>query len=108
MRRFITAACSLALAASLGLAASQAGEPPTQANAAAPANTSPSAKADHAAQKQMGGTCLKSTGSRIPPKPGQCVPAPGVVYTHKQLEATGATDTAGALRNVSPILTISH
>jgi hypothetical protein len=107
MRTVITAACTFALAGSFALSATRAAEPPTQASAAQ-ASSTPAANADHAAGKQMGGTCLKSTGSRIPPKAGQCLLAPGNVYTHKQLETTGKSDAAGALRDVSPILTISH
>jgi hypothetical protein len=101
MRNAITAACALALAASLGFAAAGAAEPPAQA-----ASTSaPTTKSD---AKMVGGTCLKSTGSRIAPKKGQCLIAPGNVYTQKQLHSTGKTTTAGALRDLSPNLTISH
>jgi hypothetical protein len=107
MRTFITAACTLVLAASFGVAAAQAAGPAPQANAAQ-ANLAPAGKVDQSAAKENGSTCLKSTGSRIPTKAGQCVNAPGVVYTHKQLQTTGKTDTAGALRNLSPSLTISH
>jgi hypothetical protein len=107
MRRVTIAACSFVLAASFSVAASQATEPGPQATAAQ-ANLAPTGKVDQSAAKEIGSTCLKSTGSRIPTKAGQCVNAPGVVYTHKQLQTTGKTDTAGALRNLSPSLTISH
>ena len=104
MRTVMTAACSLALAASLSLATAWANEPATQANAA-PAHAAPAAQVNHAVKDP---NCIKSTGSRIPPKLGQCVNAPGSVYTQKQLETTGKATVAGALRDLSPSLTISH
>jgi hypothetical protein len=103
MRTVIAAACALVVGASFALAATQAAEPAAQAN-----NSAPAGKVDQSAAKAIGGTCVKYTGSRIPPKAGECVNAPGVVYTHKQLEMTGKIDTAGALRILSPSLTISH
>ncbi|HTW37715.1 MAG TPA: hypothetical protein VMD49_04025 [Steroidobacteraceae bacterium] len=128
MRTAITAACSLALAASLGFAATCAADPPAQVTPAASTVTAKSdptpasAKSDPsqsssklaAAYKpgdphsMVGGTCLKSTGSRIPAKKGNCLNAPGYVLTEKQIHATGATTTAGALRDLSPALTVSH
>jgi len=102
MRRLITAACSLTLVATLSLAAAQATEPATQATAPqASAKSNPGPKA-------FGGTCLKSTGSRIVPKAGKCVLAPGHVYTQRQLDTTGKTDTASALGMLAPNLTVSH
>lgn len=107
MRIVMSTACALVVAAAFGIAATQATEPTPQANATQ-VSSAPAGKLDQSAAKEMGSTCLKSTGSRIPTKPGQCVNAPGVVYTHKQLQTTGKTDAAGALRNLSPSLTISH
>ena len=118
MRTAITAACTLALSASLALAAARAADPPAPTTPASSATTksdpSPSSSKLAADAKpggkdsMIGGTCLKSTGSRIPVKNGHCVNAPGFVYTQKQIQATGATSTAGALRQLSPALTISH
>jgi hypothetical protein len=105
MRPVITAACSLALGASLCFPA-WAAEPATQASATQ-ANTAPAGKVNHAS-KEIGGTCLKSTGSRIPPPKGKCLLAPGDVYTQTQLRSTGKTDTASALGQLSPNLTVTR
>lgn len=118
MRTAITAACSLALAASLGFAVTCAADPPAQATPAstvtAKSDPSPSSSKLAAAYKpgdphsMIGGTCLKSTGSRIQAKKGDCLNAPGYVLTQKQIHSTGATTPGGALRDLSPALTISH
>jgi hypothetical protein len=121
MRTAITAACSLALAASLGLATAHAADPGKQATPASTASSATSksdpsqASSKLAAnekpgkpQSMIGGTCLKSTGSRVPVKKGHCEIQPGVVYTQRQLRTTGETDTASALRDLSPILGVHH
>jgi hypothetical protein len=59
--------------------------------------------------------CLRTTGSRIPPKARQvdadrdgkpdrvaCMPAHGRVYTRHDLDTTGAIDLADALRRLDP------
>lgn len=49
--------------------------------------------------------CLQQTGSRIKPsKDRPCVNAAGQVITREEIERTGATDTAQALRRLSPIV----
>lgn len=51
--------------------------------------------------------CLKDTGSHIPRRaddPKDCVAAPGQSYSQQDLERTGSTDTAEALRKLSPAI----
>lgn len=59
--------------------------------------------ADQKAELQQSSRCLKETGSRIKPAPGQpCINAAGQAYTREDIERTGATTTAEALRKLSP------
>lgn len=51
------------------------------------------------------GWCVSSTGTRIPLSPGECAAA-GHTWTQKQIDTTGATDAAQALRQLDPSLTI--
>jgi hypothetical protein len=67
-----------------------------------------STQAPPAADKEPSRTCLTTTGSLIPPKPGHCVNAFGNVYTQDDLQHTGRTTAADALRNLSPIVTLVH
>jgi hypothetical protein len=53
-------------------------------------------------------TCATDTGSHIPRKPGECGAAPSRRYTHDDIDRTGATTAGGALRNLSPALTVGH
>lgn len=50
--------------------------------------------------------CLKQTGSRIAPRPDKqgrkCVNAPGRAYSKEDLDRTGATGLADALRRLDP------
>lgn len=52
--------------------------------------------------------CLKDTGSRIKPKDGRCVNAPGQVISHEDIERSGATNTAEALRDLSPAVQVQR
>jgi hypothetical protein len=51
-------------------------------------------------------TCVHDTGTRIKPPPGECSTSPGRSYSKEDLDRTGKTSVAGALRNLSPSLTI--
>jgi len=53
-------------------------------------------------------TCLTSTGSRIPPGPDSNCTAWGRSYSQTDIDQTGKTSAAGALRNLDPSLTITH
>ncbi|MGA2399997.1 MAG: hypothetical protein ABSG30_18330 [Steroidobacteraceae bacterium] len=52
-------------------------------------------------------TCLTSTGSRIPPGPNNCS-AWGRAYSQTDIDRTGETTVAGALRDLDPSITITH
>jgi hypothetical protein len=47
-------------------------------------------------------SCIKTTGSRIPVKEGQCQSVPGRTYTQEELRNTGEPNTAEALRRLDP------
>ena len=49
--------------------------------------------------------CLQQTGTRLPVKPQDCA-AFGQTFTNRDLQGTGAVDTAGALQLLSPSLVI--
>jgi outer membrane cobalamin receptor len=74
----------------------------TGAHAAEPAATEGTEqKAAQAAHPR----CLQQTGSRIKTTEERpCVNASGQVITREQIEGTGATDTADALRRLSPVV----
>lgn len=73
-----------------------ASEPPESSAApAAPAAPTPAAEDDARSLR-----CLKSTGTRIPPKDGQCVNGPGRVITRDEIEKSGATTAADALQRL--------
>ena len=55
------------------------------------------------AEQRESSHCLKETGSRIKPSEDQpCINAAGRAYTREEIERTGATTTAEALRKLSP------
>lgn len=55
------------------------------------------------AEQRESNHCLKETGSRIKPTEDQpCINAAGSAYTREEIERTGATTTAEALRKLSP------
>lgn len=50
--------------------------------------------------------CLKETGSRLPPSEASCTP--GRSYSRSDIDATGATTAAGALRLMDPSISVGH
>ena len=46
--------------------------------------------------------CLRSTGTQLPLREGQCVNGPGRVVTREDLERSGASSTAEALNRILP------
>jgi len=46
--------------------------------------------------------CLQETGSRIRRVGNECISAAGRVYTHEDIERTGANQTSDALRLLDP------
>jgi hypothetical protein len=74
------------------LAAGCATAPPGEAKLA---SSTPKAKADASE------FCVRETGSRIKPSKDQCLQS-GRTYTRDDLDRTGATDAADALRRLDP------
>jgi hypothetical protein len=58
----------------------------------------------HQAQRPDSGQCLTDTGSRIPPKPGHCLPQPGHTWSQQDLKSTGQGNIGAALRQLDPTL----
>jgi hypothetical protein len=48
--------------------------------------------------------CIRSTGSLIPPKKGECLNVSGHSYSQDDLQRTGALTTGGALLKLDPSL----
>ena len=68
----------------------------------------PSAAADHRLIKPGDRTCLRATGSLIPPKPGECLPVAGRSYSGNELRGIGAIDNAHALQMLDPSISLGH
>jgi hypothetical protein len=60
------------------------------------------------AARPLNSSCLTSTGSNIPAGPGRNCIGTGRSYSQTDIEQTGKTTVAGALRNLDPSLTITH
>jgi hypothetical protein len=63
---------------------------------------------EHLANKPGDRTCLRHTGSLIPPKPGQCVNAIGTSYSAEDVRRTGEPNTARALQKLDPSIRVDH
>lgn len=78
---------------------------PLCALAAEPAAQEPAAETASEASAGNTSNCLQATGSRITTSAERpCVAAPGQVITREQLDRSGATTTAEALRKASPAI----
>jgi hypothetical protein len=51
-------------------------------------------------------TCLQTTGSMIPAKPGTCLTVPGRSYSRQDIQNTGETTMGPALQKLDPSVTI--
>lgn len=97
----------LALALSAGMAVGVTVA--AQSSPSAPPTASKKASdADHRLIKPGDRSCLRSTGSLIPPKKGDCLPVAGSSYTHDELRNTGAIDNAHALQMLDPSISLGH
>jgi hypothetical protein len=106
------------LAASLAASGAWADEPtPTPAPKADKSHTTTNAQAkdSSAAKKADAGKtaantskdrpdCIKSTGSRIPARPGECLSEPGHSWSRDEVDSTGKNTAGGALRQMDPLL----
>lgn len=98
-------ASALALAASAGMALAQTSAPASVGSAALTAQAASTASA---ALKPGNRTCLRTTGSLIPAKPGQCLPVAGRSYSGEELRRTGTPDTARALQMLDPSISVGR
>ncbi len=53
-------------------------------------------------------TCLRQTGSLIPPKKGDCLTVAGRSYSGDELRNTGAINNARALQMLDPSISLGH
>lgn len=51
-------------------------------------------------------SCLRDTGSHIPPPKGQCLPVAGNSYSQQDIQRTGATTVGQALQMLDPSVTV--
>ena len=82
------------------------------------ASRSVTVPADHVASRSANATssvikpgdagCLQDTGSHIPAKRGECLPATGRSYSAEELQRTGTQDTARGLQNLDPSIRVGH
>lgn len=84
---------------------------------ASPASPAPVSQAGRSAAAAAAGrspmkpgdrNCLRSTGSLIPAKEGQCLPVAGRSYSGDEVRRTGVNDTARSLQMLDPSISISH
>lgn len=97
----------MAFVASAQTATPAATQDEISASATAPAAAEAEASKPIDAKKELAnGNCLRQTGSRISPRADKhgrkCVNAPGRSYSKDDLDRTGATDMAEALRRLDP------
>jgi hypothetical protein len=52
-------------------------------------------------------SCVRETGSHIPPPKGGCLPVTGNTYTHEELERTGQPDIGRALQQLDPSVQVT-
>ena len=81
------------------------GGTPAFAQSASSAGAPPRADArdvSRAPPQPVDRACLRSTGSLIPVKPGQCLPVAGRSYSGEELRRAGALRTGDALRMLDP------
>lgn len=64
--------------------------------------------ADHRLIQPGDRTCLRQTGSLVPPKKGDCLPVAGRSYSRDELRNTGAIDNAHALQMLDPSISLGH
>lgn len=96
----------LAFAASAQTATPAATQDEVVTNAATAAVPVDADKSTEGKKEVADSNCLKQTGSRIAPRADKqgrkCVNAPGRAYSREDLDRTGATGIADALRRLDP------
>ncbi len=88
------------------VAVAQDQSPPTTAQVTESGQRSTAA--DHRVIKPGDRNCLRSTGSLIKPKKGECLPVTGRSYSGDELRRTGQPDNARALQMLDPSISSGH
>jgi hypothetical protein len=104
----LAAACGVALALP-ALAQTSPDNVPGQAQAATPASSQQATPANgktRAVPPLDSRSCIRDTGSHIPPPKGQCLPVAGRSYSQKDIQRTGATTMGQALQMLDPSVTV--
>jgi hypothetical protein len=74
--------------------------------------TAPAKRAETSASTAVPQRCFGTTtsASRIPPRPNECATAASPVrsWSSEEIDRTGATDAANALRLLDPSVTVHH
>jgi len=82
--------CAVISASAMGCSGAPQPRPDTQAAATSPR------------------PCSLPTASRIPAKSDECSAVPGRTYSETDVERTGQTNAADALRMLDPTITVHH
>jgi hypothetical protein len=72
----------------------------------APSTRADGKDADRIAETRRA-SCLKETGTRLPPPPGQCAGF-GRSYSGEDMDRTGQIDAGAALQMLDPSITTHH
>lgn len=83
------------------------GQAQTQSTAyASTQQAAPSTQKERAVPPLDSRSCIRDTGSHIPPPKGQCLPVAGNSYSQKDIQRTGATNVGQALQMLDPSVTV--
>ncbi|HET9389835.1 MAG TPA: hypothetical protein VFO44_09330 [Steroidobacteraceae bacterium] len=70
--------------------------------------TSPNPRTASAKDAALRPNCIRDTGSRLPANPPGCQNVAGRSYSQDDIDRTGQTDAANALRMLDPSVTVHH
>lgn len=104
-RPFITLFAAVAMAAAgagFGAAAQEAGPEQRASEDATEARTDRERASDRFCIQQTGSRIVANRNARSQAEREECVAAGGSVYTREEIERTGSTDLADALRRLDP------
>jgi uncharacterized low-complexity protein len=111
MKNLILATALIAAAGLGGVAVAQTTTDVSATATVAQTNGNNTDMATAPAEKQVPApgsrTCIRDTGSHIPPPKGGCLPVAGTSYSHDDLQRTGQPDIARALQQLDPSVQIS-
>ncbi|HEX5961550.1 MAG TPA: hypothetical protein VFY97_09930 [Rhodanobacteraceae bacterium] len=110
-RQLCTALLALCGSMALALPAfaqdSQAGSATATATASTQQQAAPGTQAKQRVVPSLDSrSCIRDTGSHIPPPKGKCLPVAGRSYSQKDIQRTGAVDVGHALQMLDPSITV--